>query len=149
MRRHPGILSSSMPSLLRLSAQPTTVPRLCRVTAYGTVMFGLASLVNEHFSSPRTSRRLHWYVVACCKSGIRHHRRTTVCSVCAISLRRCSLDVSALGDAGAHLLPSDLVSGGGEPMSRNLGTFSFSVLASGRFLAFFAVFTCCGVPAMW
>ena len=64
MRTHPGTLSSSMPSLSSLSARQATVPRLIRFTAYGTVMFGLASLVNQHFGShPAFSSHTSHHVV--------------------------------------------------------------------------------------
>ena len=63
-----GILNSSMLPLSSPSVSPQTVPQLTRVTAGGTVMFELESLVIQHFGSRHAYSS--WHTIAEFRAGI-------------------------------------------------------------------------------
>ena len=63
-----GILNSSVPPLSGPSVSPQTVPQLTRMTAGGTVMFELESLVIQHFGSRHAF--FSWHSIAEFGAGI-------------------------------------------------------------------------------
>ena len=104
LRRHAGILSSSMPSLFASQCSTDDGPTFD--PSHGLrhdVRIGKPREPALQFSSRVL---LAHHVVSLgllslgARLGFRHHRRTTVCSVCAISLQRYSLDVAELGVFG-------------------------------------------------
>ena len=87
-RGHSGILNSSVLPLSSPSVSPQTVPQVTPVTAGGTVMFELESLVIQHFGSRHAYSS--WHSIAEFRAGIpTRSPRTNFCwTSWALSFRR-------------------------------------------------------------